>query len=162
MAILILDQRRILSSIRAVAASVASFQSPTSAYVIRPSGRTAVASMVSKAAPESTRWPRWIRCQSVMQPSTAEYWHMGAMTMRFASARSPTRKGVNNTLMPSSSRAPRRVLATDGHRNSNSDEPRQSKLMPGQRQEALARLAADETRADIASTVDATTIGRLQ
>src|ERR1700741_655579 len=52
--------------------------------------------MVSNAAPESARWPRWIRCQSVMQPSDAEYWHIGAITMRFASVRPPMRKGSNN------------------------------------------------------------------
>src|SRR5437870_4597226 len=41
---------------------------------------------------------------------------------------------------------------------------RPPKLTPHQRQEALARLAAGETQADIARTynVDATTIGRLQ
>src|SRR5262245_16500519 len=55
--------------------------------------------MVSSAAPESARWPRWITCQSVIQPSTAEYWHMGAMTMRLASSNSPTRNGVNSALM---------------------------------------------------------------
>src|SRR5450756_3156292 len=52
--------------------------------------------MVSSAAPESARCPRWIRCQSVMHPSTAEYWHIGAMTMRLRSSRPPTRSGVNN------------------------------------------------------------------
>ena len=38
------------------------------------------------------------------------------------------------------------------------------KLTPHQRQEALARLEAGETQADVARTynVDATTIGRLQ
>src|SRR5436190_13989398 len=35
-----------------------------------------------------------MRCQSVMQPSTAEYWHIGAMTMRFARASVPARSGV--------------------------------------------------------------------
>jgi DNA invertase Pin-like site-specific DNA recombinase len=41
---------------------------------------------------------------------------------------------------------------------------RPSKLTPHQRREALARLAAGETQADIALTydVDPTTIGRLQ
>src|SRR6266446_5729094 len=69
---------------------------------MRASGRTAVASMVSNAAPESARWPRWMRCQSVMQPLTAEYWHIGAMTIRLANSRAPTRSGVNNALMPTS------------------------------------------------------------
>src|SRR5207342_2363232 len=45
------------------------------------------------AAPESARWPRWIRCQSVMHPSSAEYWHMGAITIRLHRSRLPTRIG---------------------------------------------------------------------
>ena len=49
---------------------------------MRPSGVTAVASMVSSAAPDSARCPRWITCQSVAHPSTAEYWHIGAITIR--------------------------------------------------------------------------------
>jgi DNA invertase Pin-like site-specific DNA recombinase len=41
---------------------------------------------------------------------------------------------------------------------------RPRKLTPHQRQEAMARLAAGETQADVARSyaVDATTIGRLQ
>jgi hypothetical protein len=31
-----------------------------------------------------------------MQPSTAEYWHIGAMTMRFARVTLPTMIGVNS------------------------------------------------------------------
>src|SRR5690606_310643 len=34
-----------------------------------------------------------MRCQSVMQPSTAEYWHIGAMTIRLLRRRSPTSRG---------------------------------------------------------------------
>jgi hypothetical protein len=37
-----------------------------------------------------------------MQPSTAEYWHIGAMTIRLANSRLPTRNGVNSALMPTS------------------------------------------------------------
>src|SRR5512132_2162917 len=66
---------------------------------MRPSGKTAVASMVRSAAPESARWPRWMTCQSVMQPSTAEYWHIGAMTMRLRSSTLPTRNGVKRVLI---------------------------------------------------------------
>ena len=50
--------------------------------VMRPSAETAVASTISRPAPDSARWPRWIRCQSPAEPSFAEYWHIGAMTMR--------------------------------------------------------------------------------
>src|SRR5271166_991600 len=49
--------------------------------------------MVSSAAPDNARWPRWMRCQSVMHPSSAEYWHIGAMTMRLARLSLPTRNG---------------------------------------------------------------------
>jgi len=34
-------------------------------------------------------------CQSVKQPSIAEYWHIGAMTIRLASVKSPICTGAN-------------------------------------------------------------------
>jgi len=34
-----------------------------------------------------------------MQPSMAEYWHMGAITMRLVNWRAPTRNGVNSVLI---------------------------------------------------------------
>src|ERR1700757_2161528 len=43
-----------------------------------------------------------MRCQSVMQPLAAEYWHIGAMTIRLGNSTAPTRSGVNSTLMPTS------------------------------------------------------------
>src|ERR1700730_903158 len=43
-----------------------------------------------------------MRCQSVMQPLTAEYWHIGAMTIRLANSKAPTQSGVNSALMPAS------------------------------------------------------------
>ena len=52
---------------------------------MRPSGVTAVASIVSSAAPDSANCPKWMMCQSDMLPSWAEYWHIGAITMRFGS-----------------------------------------------------------------------------
>ena len=67
------------------AASVASFQRPRSA------GRDAAVGLDrgrlddQQPAPESARLPRWIMCQSVAQPSSAEYWHIGEMTMRLGS-----------------------------------------------------------------------------
>src|SRR6185312_2038125 len=63
---------------------------------MRPSAVTAVASIVSSAAPDKARWPRWMTCQSVMQPSMAEYWHIGAMMMRLASERRSTWNGVRS------------------------------------------------------------------
>ncbi len=67
--------------------------------MIRPSGDTAVASVISNPAPERAKLPRWIRCQSVARPSSAEYWHMGAMMMRFGRSSDPRRIGWNNWLM---------------------------------------------------------------
>lgn len=40
---------------------------------IRPAGSTAVASRINRPAPEKASWPRWIRCQEVALPSSAEY-----------------------------------------------------------------------------------------
>ena len=37
-----------------------------------------------------------MRCQSVLQPSTAEYWHIDAMTIRFGNSRAPTRSGLKH------------------------------------------------------------------
>ena len=48
-----------------------------------------------QAAPECAIIPRCIRCQSLAQPSSAEYWHMGDTTMRLASSRPARRKGEN-------------------------------------------------------------------
>ena len=56
---------------------------------MRPMASIAVASMMSRPAPDNARWPRWIMCQSVALPSTALYWHIGAMTMRFFSVSAP-------------------------------------------------------------------------
>ena len=57
--------------------------------MIRPSAETAVASTISRPAPDSARWPRWIRCQSRAEPSLAEYWHIGAMMIRLARRSGP-------------------------------------------------------------------------
>jgi hypothetical protein len=40
-----------------------------------------------------------MRCQSVIVPSTAEYWHIGATTMRFGSVTLPSWIGVKSVLM---------------------------------------------------------------
>ncbi|MCC2633832.1 MAG: hypothetical protein K0S48_1718 [Ramlibacter sp.] len=74
---------------------------------MRPSGDTAVASTISKPAPDTARLPRWIMCQSVAEPSSAEYWHIGAMTMRLARRRAPMEKGSNRRLMPAGYRKDR-------------------------------------------------------
>ena len=37
-------------------------------------------------------------CQSVALPSSAEYWHIGAMMIRFSSVRPPIRNGSKSWL----------------------------------------------------------------
>src|SRR3970282_900874 len=45
---------------------------------------------------EQAMRPRCTRCQSLMQPSSAEYWHIGDTTMRFGSVTPPIWIGVNS------------------------------------------------------------------
>src|SRR6185437_13201403 len=66
---------------------------------MRPSGETAVASRIIMPAPESARCPRWIMCQSVAEPPSAEYWHIGAMTMRLDNVSLQRVIGSNKRLM---------------------------------------------------------------
>jgi len=73
MAIGMSEYRRTVSTTLPSAFSVSADQSPRSSGLILPSGNTAVASMIRSPAPESARLPRWIRCQSVARPSSAEY-----------------------------------------------------------------------------------------
>src|SRR5476649_442302 len=60
---------------------------PRSCGLMRPSAATAVASVITSAAPPTARLPKWTRCQSFEKPSRLEYSHMGETTMRFASVR---------------------------------------------------------------------------
>src|SRR3954471_5224623 len=64
---------------------------------MRPSGVTPVASTTNRPAPEHANCPRCMRCQSVMQPSRAEYWHMGETTMRFGRVMPPSSIGVKSS-----------------------------------------------------------------
>src|SRR5581483_4275485 len=48
-----------------------------------------------RPAPEFESMPRWLKCQSFMQPSSALYWHIGETTMRLASSTGPRLKGEN-------------------------------------------------------------------
>src|ERR1019366_6500972 len=50
----------------------------------RPAGVTAEASTITSPAPPCARAPRCTRCQSVANPSTDEYWHIGETPMRLA------------------------------------------------------------------------------
>src|SRR5258708_10863981 len=63
---------------------------------MRPSGVTPVASTIISPAPEQANWPRCMRCQSVMRPSFAEYWHIGDTTMRFGRLTPPSWIGVKS------------------------------------------------------------------
>jgi hypothetical protein len=68
---------------RRQAATCSSFQMPASCGVMRPSGTTALASVMTSPAPPAANWPRCTRCQSSGTPSTAEYWHIGEIQTRF-------------------------------------------------------------------------------
>src|SRR3954471_9683881 len=63
---------------------------------MRPSRVTWVASTIIRPAPEYARWPRCTKCQSFMLPSSAQYWHIGEMTMRFGSVIPPSAIGVKS------------------------------------------------------------------
>ena len=50
-----------------------------------------------RPAPELASMPRWLMCQSLAQPSSALYWHIGATTMRLASSRPASLIGRKQT-----------------------------------------------------------------
>src|SRR6185437_17045321 len=60
-----------------------SFHIPKSSGDILPSGDTAVASVITKAAPPTARLPKCTRCQSLAKPSSLEYSHIGETIKRF-------------------------------------------------------------------------------
>ncbi|GMU40069.1 MAG: hypothetical protein AMXMBFR23_09350 [Chloroflexota bacterium] len=85
---------------RRYASPCASLQTPRSHGEMRPSGDTAVASVITRPAPPVARAPRWTRCQSVGKPSSvAEYWHIGDTKMRFRISTSRKRNGWKRALM---------------------------------------------------------------
>lgn len=64
-----------------------SFHRPRSQGVMRPSGRTAVASAMTRPAPPTARAARWVRWKSVGTPvsgpwAAAEYMHIGDIHTR--------------------------------------------------------------------------------
>ena len=99
MAMAVFEMSRTAPSAWAKAASVASSQRPRSHGVMRPSGVTAVASMITMPAPDSAMVPRCTVCQDVARPSSAEYWHIGATTMRLGKARLRRVCGENKAVM---------------------------------------------------------------
>src|ERR1700693_1201543 len=66
---------------------------------MRPCRSTWVASTTRSEAPELANMPRWTRCHSLAQPSSALYWHIGETTMRLDSSSSASRIGENNALI---------------------------------------------------------------
>ena len=99
MAIAIVECLRTEASTGRSADSVASFHRPRHPGVMRPMASTWVASTQNIAAPDKARLLMWAKCQSFALPPSAEYWHIGATMMRFASARSRRRIGENSALI---------------------------------------------------------------
>ena len=75
------------SMTRFAAASLSSEYMPAHFSVIRPSGLTCVASVITRAPAPSENEPRCIRCQSPAEPLSELYWHIGETAMRFLSVR---------------------------------------------------------------------------
>src|ERR1035441_4406706 len=69
-------------------------QMPRSCGVMRPRASTADASMQTSPAPPTARLPRCTRCQSVANPSSEEYWHMGETAIRLRKAISRMASGA--------------------------------------------------------------------
>ena len=70
------------AAIRASSAICSSRHRPRSPCVILPSSRTAVASRNTMPAPPCANFPACTKCQSLANPSWAEYWHIGEITIR--------------------------------------------------------------------------------
>ena len=67
--------------------------------MMRPMASTWVASMQNIAAPDSDRLLMWVKCQSLAEPSSAEYWHIGDTMMRLAKVKPRKEIGVKSVLM---------------------------------------------------------------
>ncbi len=80
-------------TMRASGSTCASLQIPRSSGLMRPTADTAVASVSTAAAPPTARLPRCTRCQSVANPSSLEYWHIGDTRMRLRSGTSRNGSG---------------------------------------------------------------------
>src|SRR5688572_28747779 len=63
---------------------------------MRPSRVTLVFSTTNRPAPEQAMLPKCARCQSVVQPSCAEYWHIGEMTTLLGSVIPPSLRCSNS------------------------------------------------------------------
>jgi hypothetical protein len=64
---------------------------------MRPTRLTIVISVITRPAAPIEKLPRCWMCQSVADPSSDAYWHIGETTMRFASVNPRMVKGENRT-----------------------------------------------------------------
>src|SRR6185295_8796551 len=81
------------------AASLASEYMPAHLCVMRPTALTSVISVITSPAAPSEKLPRCIRCQSVAEPWSEAYWHIGDTTMRFGNVRPRMVIGENKALV---------------------------------------------------------------
>jgi hypothetical protein len=65
---------------------------------MRPSGVTAVASTITSPQPPAARLPKCTKCQSFGMPSTAEYWHIGDIAIRFRSVTPRIDSGLSKSI----------------------------------------------------------------
>src|SRR3990172_9290399 len=72
---------------------------PRSCGLMRPSAVTAVASVITSAAPPTARLPRCTKCQSFEKPPTLEYWHIGETMMRLERVSDRIGKGSKRCVM---------------------------------------------------------------
>src|SRR5260221_6016237 len=76
----------------------ASAQIPRSPTVPQARRSTFVDSPTTRPAPPAANFPAFIRCQSVGNPFTAEYWCIGGTTMRLRSSASRMASGENSSI----------------------------------------------------------------
>src|SRR5215475_11642395 len=86
------------SCTRLSAFSLSSDHMPAHRGEMRPCGLTSVISVITKPAQPSDILPRCIRCQSLAEPLSELYWHMGDTTTRFANVSPRIVMGENKTL----------------------------------------------------------------
>src|SRR5499427_5576634 len=83
---------------RLSAFSLSSDHMPAHRGEIRPCGLTSVISVITSPAAPSDILPRCIRCQSLAEPLSELYWHIGDTTTRLGRVRPRMVIGENKTL----------------------------------------------------------------
>src|SRR6202142_237666 len=86
------------SCTRLSAFSLSSDHMPAHFGDIRPCGLTSVISVITSPAQPSEKLPRCIRCQSLAEPLSELYWHIGDTTTRLGSVSPRSVIGENRTL----------------------------------------------------------------